>query len=309
MIELKDVTKSYGSVDAVRDVSFTVNEGEILGFLGPNGAGKTTTMKMITCYMPPTSGAIFVDGMNVVEESMEVRRKIGYLPEQTPLYEDMGVREYLKFVADVRQLEKTRVRAAMERVVSECGLESVIHKDINELSKGFRQRVGLAQAILHDPEMLILDEPTTGLDPNQIMEIRNLIRKLGEEKTVIFSTHIMQEVQATSDRVLIINNGTIAAQGTPEELQASVEGQQNIVLVVKNCSKEELESALRAYEGVVLHSLHATRNGNVEAEFSVGSSQDLREELFDLTVRNQWKLLQLTPNRMNLEDVFRELTH
>jgi len=309
VIELRGVTKSYGSIDAVKDVSFSVSEGEILGFLGPNGAGKTTTMKMITCYMPPTKGEIFVDGMNVLEQSMDVRRKIGYLPEQTPLYEDMGVLEYLDFVADVRQIAKEKRSAAMERVIHECGLEKVIQRDINELSKGFRQRVGLAQAILHDPEILILDEPTTGLDPNQIIEIRNLIRKLGEKKTVIFSTHIMQEVQATSDRVLIINRGEIAAQGTPDELQASVEGQQNIQLVIKNAAKPDVESILGGMDDVTLHKLHATRNGNTEAEITVSGGRDLREELFDLAVRNDWKLLQLTPSRLSLEDVFIQLTN
>ncbi len=309
MIELRNVTKAYGTLNAVKDVSFNVDEGEILGFLGPNGAGKTTTMKMITCYMPPTHGEIFVDGVNVIEDSMEVRRKIGYLPEQTPLYDDMGVMDYLNFVADIRKITADKRGGAMERVIHECGLESVVHRDNHELSKGFRQRVGLAQAILHDPDILILDEPTTGLDPNQIAEIRNLIRKLGEKKTVIFSTHIMQEVQATSDRVLIINNGVIAAQGTPDELQASVEGQQTISLVVKNCSSQELQQSLEGYESVLIKQIQKTRNGNVEAELTVSGGRDLREDLFDLVLRNEWKLLQLTPSKLSLEDVFRQLTY
>ncbi|MBT3227497.1 MAG: ATP-binding cassette domain-containing protein, partial [Candidatus Marinimicrobia bacterium] len=197
MIDVQNVTKSYGAFEAVKDVSFSVEQGEILGFLGPNGAGKTTMMKMITCYMPPTGGTITVDGMDVLTESMGVRKKIGYLPESTPLYEEMGVRDYLNFIADVRRVQGADRTRAMDRVISVTGLSKVIHKDIHELSKGYRQRVGFAQAIIHDPEILVLDEPTTGLDPNQIIEIRNLIRELGESKTVIFSTHIMQEVQAT----------------------------------------------------------------------------------------------------------------
>ena len=191
MIDVQNVTKSYGAFEAVKDVSFSVEQGEILGFLGPNGAGKTTMMKMITCYMPPTGGTITVDGMDVLTESMGVRKKIGYLPESTPLYEEMGVRDYLNFIADVRRVQGADRTRAMDRVISVTGLSKVIHKDIHELSKGYRQRVGFAQAIIHDPEILVLDEPTTGLDPNQIIEIRNLIRELGESKTVIFSTHIM----------------------------------------------------------------------------------------------------------------------
>ena len=241
MIELQNVSKKYGSAFAVKDISFKVEQGEILGFLGPNGAGKTSTMKMLTCYMPPTEGDIVVQGMSVMENSMEIRKMIGYLPENTPLYEDMGVVEYLKFIADIRRIEAGRQKDAIDRVVADAGLEDVVYKDISELSKGYRQRVGLAQAIIHDPAILVLDEPTTGLDPNQIVEIRRLIKNLGEKKTVIFSTHIMQEVQATTDRVLIINKGQIAAQGTADELQASVEGQQLLRAMIKRGRRRSAE--------------------------------------------------------------------
>ncbi|MCF6238475.1 MAG: ATP-binding cassette domain-containing protein, partial [Candidatus Marinimicrobia bacterium] len=282
MIDVRGVTKTYGTVDAVKDVSFTVEQGEILGFLGPNGAGKTTTMKMITCYMPPTSGSITVDGLDVVADSMGVRQKIGYLPESTPLYEEMGVRDYLNFIADVRKIKGSTRTQAMERVIQVCGLRQVIYKDIHELSKGFRQRVGLAQAIIHDPEILVLDEPTTGLDPNQINEIRNLIRELGESKTVIFSTHIMQEVQATSDRVLIIDQGKIAAYGTAEELKASIAGQTHLDMVLRHADKSEFIESLGTMSAIHLDDVILQKNGDLQASLNVESGVDMREQLFDL---------------------------
>ena len=309
MIEVQNVTKSYGALDAVKDISFTVKQGEILGFLGPNGAGKTTTMKMITCYMPPTQGSITVDGLDVVNHSMEVRRKIGYLPESTPLYEEMGVLDYLNFVADVRKVLGAKRKAAIDRVVDVCGLQKVIHKDIHELSKGFRQRVGFAQAIIHDPEILVLDEPTTGLDPNQIIEIRNLIRQLGEMKTVIFSTHIMQEVQATSDRVLIIDQGKIAAQGTSEELKASIAGQQHFDLVLRNAEKALFIESMNGFEHVQLDDVIEQKTGDLTISLNVEAGIDIREALFDLAVKKKWKILESSPSTFTLEDVFRKFTN
>lgn len=309
MIDVQNVTKSYGAFEAVKDVSFTVEQGEILGFLGPNGAGKTTMMKMITCYMPPTGGRISVDGLDVLTDSMGVRKKIGYLPESTPLYEEMGVLDYLNFVADVRKVKGADRTRAMDRVISVTGLTKVIHKDINELSKGYRQRVGFAQAIIHDPEILVLDEPTTGLDPNQIIEIRNLIRELGESKTVIFSTHIMQEVQATSDRVLIIDQGKIAAQGTAEELKASIAGQMHLDMVLRNADKSKFIEAIKNIEQIHLEDIKLQMNGDIEAALKVDAGTDLREQLFDLAVSNQWKILESSPSSFTLEDVFRKLTN
>ena len=308
MIRTDSLTKIYGTQMAVDAVSFEVKDGEILGFLGPNGAGKTTTMKMITCYMPPSSGNIFIDDLNVHENSLEIRRQIGYLPENTPLYEEMGVMEYLDFISDIRGIEKDKKQNARDRVVHECGLESVIFKDISELSKGFRQRLGLAQAIIHDPRILILDEPTTGLDPNQIIEIRNLIKKLGEKKTVIFSTHILQEVQATCDRVLIINQGKIAAQGTPEELQASVEGQQLIHLSVKGTDEAGIAKKFEALDGISIQK-SGMENGVINLDITVLSKEDKRELIFDTVVKNKWKMLEMTPSRLSMEDVFRKLTN
>lgn len=309
MIEVQNVSKSYGAFDAVKDVSFTVEQGEILGFLGPNGAGKTTMMKMITCYMPPTGGNITVDGLDVVNDSMGVRKKIGYLPESTPLYEEMGVRDYLHFIADLRKVTGSERIRAIERVISVTGLSNVIHKDIHELSKGYRQRVGFAQAIIHDPEILVLDEPTTGLDPNQIIEIRNLIRELGESKTVIFSTHIMQEVQATSDRVLIIDQGSIAAQGTAEELKASIAGQMHLNMVLRNADKSAFIESISGLEHVHLEDIKVQKNSDLDIALKIDAGADPREHLFDLAVSNEWKILESSPSSFTLEDVFRKLTN
>jgi ABC-2 type transport system ATP-binding protein len=308
MIRTESLNKLYGTQKAVDDVSFEVRSGEILGFLGPNGAGKTTTMKMITCNMPPTSGRSYVDDLNVHEHSLEIRRRIGYLPESTPLYEDMGVIEYLDFIANVRKIAKSDKRNALDRVIDVCGLSGVVHKDIGELSKGYRQRVGLAQAIIHDPDILVLDEPTTGLDPNQIIEIRNLIKKLGEEKTVIFSTHILQEVQATCDRVLIINNGKIAAQGTPDELQASVKGQQLIHMLIKGADEEALRKLLGEIDAAALEGSREV-SGLLQADIIIRSADDHREIIFDAITTQKWKILEMTPSRLSLEDVFRKLTN
>ncbi len=226
MIRVQNLTKTYGDQHAVDAISFEVATGEILGFLGPNGAGKTTTMKIITCFMPATSGNVEVDGLDVFDHSLEVRRKIGYLPETTPLYPEMNVAEYLEFIQALRQMPISSRNFRMKEMVELCGLGEVMHKDIGELSKGYRQRVGLAQAIIHDPEILILDEPTIGLDPNQVVEIRRLISTLGERKTLILCTHILSEVEAACNRVMIINHGKIVADGTPETLRAGLQGKQ-----------------------------------------------------------------------------------
>jgi ABC-2 type transport system ATP-binding protein len=212
-ITVRNLTKVYGAQKAVDSISFDVKTGEILGFLGPNGAGKSTTMKVITCFLPQTSGTVEVDGLSTIDRSLDVRKKIGYLPENNPLYHEMNVLEYLEYAAQLHGMKGSAINGRIKEMVHVCGLETVRHKDIGELSKGFRQRVGLAQAMIHEPDVLILDEPTSGLDPNQIVEIRNLIKQLGRAKTVILSTHILSEVQATCDRVLIINEGKIVADG------------------------------------------------------------------------------------------------
>lgn len=219
MIEIKNLTKKFGQNLVLDNISFSVGKGEILGFLGPNGAGKSTTMKIITSFWTPTSGQVLIHGLNTAENSLLTRKNIGYLPETVPLYDDMKVFEYLKFIAEIRGLDKSKIKNRIKEVILICGLNKVLRKPIEELSKGYRQRVGLAQAIMHEPDILILDEPTTGLDPNQIVEIRDLIKTIGREKTVIFSTHILSEVSATCDRVIIINNGRLVGEGRPFEFE------------------------------------------------------------------------------------------
>src|SRR3990170_7858191 len=249
-ITVRNLTKLYGEEKAVNDISFDVNTGEILGFLGPNGAGKTTTMKIITCYMPQSSGSVEVDGLSTLDYSVEVRRKIGYLPELNPLYLDMNVLEYLEYSARLHGLRDKHLRQRQNEMVEVCGLEEVRHKDINELSKGYRQRVGLAQSMIHDPDVLILDEPTSGLDPNQIVEIRSLIRHLGRQKTVIFSTHILSEVQATCDRVIIINEGRIVADGTPEQLQSDFRGSETVTVELKAKTSDAMQDLFPKFRSI-----------------------------------------------------------
>lgn len=312
MIEVRDLTKSYGAERAVDHISFEVRPGEVLGFLGPNGAGKTTTMKVLTCYLPPSSGTVFVDGMDVREQSLQVRKLMGYLPEHTPLYHGMVTYDYLMFAASMRGVPRERRAERLRAMAEVCGIAEVLGKKIDELSKGYRQRVGLAQAMIHDPPILILDEPTTGLDPNQIVEIRELIKAIGREKTVILSTHILPEVQASCDRVLIIHRGRLVADGTPQDLQKSFSGGQRIEFGIRHTNGEAAAS------GDVTAVLEAwgrarvidRREEGAETLFSLASdeSEDLRPALFQLAVEKGWTLTELHRQQANLEDVFRQLT-
>ena len=306
MIEVQDLTKTFGATRAVDGVSFQVRSGEILGFLGPNGAGKTTTMRVITCFLPPTAGQVQVDGLDVVERSLEVRQKIGYLPESAPLYLDMNVVDYLRFVAAVRRVPSAQVRDKVRRAVESCGLESVIHKNVGQLSSGYRQRVGLAQAILHDPEILVLDEPTRGLDPNQIKEIRDLIRDLGRQKTVIFSTHILQEVEALCDRVLIIHEGKIRFDGSKEDLSRSASGREQLVLEL--VADGDVPGALRQVQQVEAVHVVDRGNGRVRLRVEAARGSDVRAALFRAAVDRGWVLLEMRREVRSVEDVFRELT-
>jgi len=307
MINVRNLSKNYGETIAVNDISFEVQTGEILGFLGPNGAGKTTTMKVLTCYMPPSSGTVNIDGFDVTEKSLEVRSKIGYLPEQNPLYYDMYVVDYLRFVAEMRGIPKEQHNSRIKRMVEVCGLKEVVNRPVGELSKGYRQRVGLAQAMIHDPQLLILDEPTSGLDPNQIVEIRNLIKELGREKTVILSTHILSEVQATCDRAIIVDRGKIVADGALNELQAAFHGMERISLEIKAPGNGCAEK-LRAIDHVKQVEEKKTEGENHILVLEVEKGQDLREQIYDLSVREGWKLLELHREVTSLEDVFRQLT-
>ena len=310
-IAVRNLTKLYGDEKAVNDISFDVKTGEILGFLGPNGAGKTTTMKIVTCYMPQTAGSVEVDGLNTLDYSLEVRRKIGYLPELNPLYLDMNVLEYLEYSARLHGLRDAQLRQRQNEMVEVCGLQDVRHKDISELSKGYRQRVGLAQSMIHDPEVLILDEPTSGLDPNQIVEIRNLIRRLGSAKTVILSTHILSEVQATCDRVVIINEGSIVADGTPDELKQSFRGSESVTVELKIETPnpmQDLFPKLGSLQHVETVDYRGS-NGPVH-KFVVHATKgsDIREELFRQAIAQRWVLLEMSRQSTSLEEIFHKLT-
>ncbi len=306
-IVVDNLSKKYGLQKAVDSISFRVKSREILGFLGPNGAGKTTTMKMITCFMAPSGGDIRVGDHSIHDNQEIIKSKIGYLPENNPLYLDMPVMEYLRYVGELQGIQKDKIEERVAEMVVTCGLDQEKHKKIGELSKGYRQRVGLAQAMIHDPEILILDEPTTGLDPNQIIEIRKLIRNLGREKTLILSTHILPEVEATCDRILIINKGRIVADGTPETLRKQAQGQEMLrVRIEEAAGKDEVGNSLRSLSTVnmVDHVADSENLYMVQSKPGQSSTRDV----FMLCVNNKWILSELTPIETKLEDIFRELT-
>jgi ABC-2 type transport system ATP-binding protein len=307
MIEVKNLTKRYGPTVAVDNVSFNAKAGEVLGFLGPNGAGKTTTMRVLTCYLSADEGSATVDGYDVFEHSVEVRKRIGYLPESAPLYSDMGVIDYLKFIAQVRDIPKSQRQQRTKGVIDICGLESVIHKDVGELSRGYRQRLGLAQSLIHDPPILILDEPTSGLDPSQIIEIRNLIKEVGKEKMIIFSTHILPEVSATCSRILIINDGKIVANGSPESLTDRAKGGEVVDITIRGPA-EDIETKLRDLNFVNEFSRVNTVDGLFSYRIASEKGKNAAEELFQFVAQNGWSLTELRQESVSLEDVFLELT-
>ena len=300
------ITKTYGRQNAVDHLSFQVKTGEVLGFLGPNGAGKTTTMKAITGYLETNEGDIEVGGISVNNRPEEVKKYIGYLPEHNPLYQDMPIIDYLGFIAGLQGVNKPDIESRVSEMINVCGLASEKHKKIRELSKGFKQRVGLAQALIHDPEVLILDEPTTGLDPNQIVEIRELIKKIGREKTVILSSHILAEVEATCDRILIINKGKIVANGTAEELRRQAQGNELLRVQIENSERNQAFEALNNLSSVAL--VDFVDNENVLFEIQSHPGQKSAKNIFELCVEKGWYLTQLTPVETRLEDIFREVT-
>jgi ABC-2 type transport system ATP-binding protein len=296
-IEVKEVSKIYGSQKALDNVSFSIQKGEIVGFLGPNGAGKSTMMKIITCFLPQSAGEVKVCGFDVSADPIEVKKRVGYLPEHNPLYLDMYVKEYLGFIAGLHKIENKKERVA--EIVEQVGLQLEQHKLIGALSKGYRQRVGLAQALIHDPEVLILDEPTTGLDPNQIEEIRNLIKKVGKSKTVMMSTHIMQEVEAVCDRVIIVNKGNIVADDSSSGISKS----KNNEFVLK------VEFGAIASEKMLLEIPNVTKAQNVNGNvWLVASTSDVRDAIFNFSVSNKLSVLELQKVEQSLEDVFKSLT-
>ena len=307
MIEVKNLTKRYGATVAVNDVSFDAKAGEVLGFLGPNGAGKTTTMRILTCYLSADAGTTKVAGYDVFEESIEVRKQIGYLPESAPLYTDMGVLDYLNFIAQIRNIPKSQRKERIREVIDICGLEKVIQKDIGELSKGYRQRLGLSQALIHAPSILILDEATSGLDPSQIIEIRNLIKEIGKEKMIIFSSHILPEVSATCSRILIINEGRLVANGTPEELAGRAKGQEFVHISIRG-PREEIEAKLNELSFVSDFKCVKPDDEILGYRIASQKGKNAAEEIFQFVVDNHWSLTELRQETVSLEDVFLQLT-
>jgi ABC-2 type transport system ATP-binding protein len=305
-IQVNQLTKKYGQQAAVDDISFEVKTGEIVGFLGPNGAGKTTTMKIITNFIAASSGDVLINGMPVSQNGEDIKKHIGYLPENNPLYEDMPIMDYLYFVAEIQDIPKNEIQNRIREIIRKVGLNAEKHKKIGELSKGYKQRVGLAQALIHDPEILILDEPTSGLDPNQIVEIRKLIRELGKEKTVILSTHILPEVEAIADRILIINKGKIVANGTADSLRRQAEDSEMLMISIEDGDPNDIFTALQKLPSVAMVDF-ANRQNN---RFEIKSHGDIspKRDIFNLCVERQWVLTEMTSIERKLEDIFRQLT-
>ena len=307
MIKVQDLSKNYGDVQAVKSINFEIDDGEIVGFLGENGAGKTTTLKMLTGYLVPTKGNVEINDLNINDSALEIQKQIGYLPELNPLYPEMSVYEYLEFIARVRNITGKSFREALARVVERCGLQGVVHKLVSSCSKGYKQRIGLAGSMIHDPKILILDEPVTGLDPNQIVEIRELIKSLGREKLVLMSSHILQEIQATVDRIMIIHQGEIVANGTNEELMSSFKGNTILNLEVRNANENTLKDLSIAVANINVVEINEKKDHHlIQLEYS--QETDPREDLFNYAVNSDWVILKMTPTTTDLEDVFRKLT-
>ena len=307
MISVSNLSKNYGNVKAVDSISFDLKDGEVVGFLGANGAGKTTTLKMITGYLVPTNGEIKVNGLDIVDSTSEIQEMIGYLPELNPLYTDMRVYDYLEFLGSIRNIKGSDFKQALSRVVDKCGLSGVVHKVIADCSKGYKQRIGLAAAMIHDPKILILDEPVTGLDPNQIVEIRSLIKSLGKEKLVFMSSHILQEIQATVDKIIIIDKGKIVANGTNEELMSDFMGNVSLEMEVMKATKKSAQELQAKIPSVKFISME--KSGGVQkVNFEYPKDKDPREDIFKFAVKSKWVILKMMPQTTNLEDIFRNLT-
>lgn len=309
MIQIQNLTKYYDTQRAVDNLSISINSGEILGLLGPNGAGKTTTMRILTCYLRPSSGTISVKDLDIRENPLEIKNLIGYLPESAPLYPDMLTYDYLAYIASVRGISGAKMNQRIDELVDLCGLSGVMHKSIKELSRGYKQRVGLAHAMMSDPEILVLDEPTAGLDPNQIVQIRSIIRKMGEEKTVIFSTHILSEAEATCDRIVIINDGKLVADGTPESLGATGISAHVVKVVLKGAKSADVSKAFEQIPGVTKLAVpKETDAKRDELALQIFCEGDIRESIYNRIKQSDWILMEFGNERQSLEDTFRELT-
>lgn len=301
---VENLTKSFGFQKAIDSVSFTVKKGEILGFLGPNGAGKTTTMKIMSCYLHPDYGNIFFGKYSIHKNAYKIRQLTGYLPEHNPLYEEMNVIDFLNFIAKIHNIPHYKIISRVMDMIRMCGLENEKHKNIRELSKGYRQRVGLAQALIHDPEVLILDEPTTGLDPNQIIEIRELIKNIGREKTVIMSSHILAEIEATCDRVLIINKGKIVANGTSAELQSKSSTDKLLKARIEGGNISDICDELTLIPEIKNITIQANQLFEIQCE----RGSEIEKNIFTICMHNDWYIRELTPIETRLEDIFRQVT-
>jgi len=308
MIEVENLTKYYGEIRGIEDISFSIKKGEITGFLGPNGSGKTTTMRILTCFFPPNSGRARVAGYDVIENPIEVRRRIGYVPETVPLYPDMKVKTYLNFVAEAKRMEKGQRRRKINEIMEQCGISGVSHRLVGNLSKGYRQRVGLAQALINDPEVLILDEPTIGLDPKQVVEIRQFIKNLAGERTIILSTHILSEVSMTCERVIIIHEGKIVAVDTPENLMGRLQKTSRTLIQIEG-GQQEVKDKLKTIPGVInILEKGESSPGVFSYEVESEKEREISGELSYLVYSNKWKLVEMRAMKMSLENIFIELT-
>ena len=308
MIKVENLSKDYGSVKAVKSISFELKDGQVVGFLGANGAGKSTTLKIMTGYISPSSGNVFYGEKNIQDDTSEIQKDIGYLPELNPLYSEMIVHDYLKFISEVRGISENDFKNAFQKVVEECSLNAVAHRTIANCSKGYKQRIGLAAALIHDPKILILDEPVTGLDPNQIVEIRELIKKLGKEKIVLMSSHILQEIQATVDRIIIINEGSIVADGSSEELlNDSAKGKADLKLEVSNANENDIRDMKATIPSIDIKNI-SKEDSFTRINIEFPSNGDPREDIFKYAVDKNWVILEMVTSKQNLEDIFRKLT-
>ena len=307
MIRVENLSKNYGPVKAVRSISFDLDDGQVVGFLGANGAGKSTTLKVMTGYISPTSGNVYYNDHNIQENTSEIQKDIGYLPELNPLYGEMRVHDYLKFISEIRGIPKENFKSAFQKVVEECALNAVAHRTIANRSKGYKQRIGLAAAMIHDPKILILDEPVSGLDPNQIVEIRQLIRKLGKEKIVIMSSHILQEIQATVDRIIIINEGSIVADGSSDSLLSDTNAKTELSMDVENADENDINDMKAIIPSIEISSI-SKEDTHTKINIKYPKNNDPRSDIFKYAVDKGWSILEMFATRQNLEDIFRNLT-
>ena len=307
MIRVENLSKNYGDVQAVKSINFELNDGEVVGFLGANGAGKSTTLKVMTGYLTATSGNVYVNDLNINNHTHEIQKQIGYLPELNPIYAEMRVYDLLEFTGKIRNVTGKNFKKALAKVVEQCGLKGVIHRLVSECSKGYKQRIGLACAMIHDPKILILDEPVTGLDPNQIVEIRNLIKNLGTEKLVLMSSHILQEIQATVSRIIIINKGEIVADGTNDELMSGFMGNIKLTMEIKTAEDDSINNLIDNIPDLSL--INTTKqNGSYILQLEYPKNKDPREKLFKYAIDSKWIVTEMSPHSVNLESIFRNLT-